>query len=150
MKPIYTLLVLPLFISLQACQEETGFEEIELTLDTEPFYEIRLETSSNVRIFHSNNYRVVLRGQEYAVNDVLVNVYQDILTIEETYHSDLEIEIYVPDFSAITCLGSSLVYGEDVFHSHNFWISYVGSGEIDFAIEAENLFVGQIGSAYIY
>lgn len=150
MKPIYILPLLSLFVAFLSCEVDPGINEIELNLDTDPFYDIRLETSSGIQIFHSDEHRVLIRGRENDVNDVQVNVRNELLTIEEDHHADLEIEIYVSDLSSISNIGSSLVYGEDIFYSHKFWISQIGSGEIDFAVETDDLFVTQLGSGYIY
>jgi hypothetical protein len=150
MKPLYLLPLLAFFSTFLSCEVDPVFNEIELDLETDPFYDIRLETSSPVSIYQSDEHRVVIRGRENDVNDVQVNVRNELLTIEEDHHADLVIEIYVSDLSSISNIGSSLVYGEDIFYAHNFWISQIGSGEIDFAVETDDLFVTQLGSGYIY
>lgn len=152
MKPLFPILLVAVVISLLSCEDENGIREIELSLETLAFDRIRLETSSDIRIIQSSDYKVVLRGREKDVNDVDVNVINDRLTIEEHHHQqELEIKIYVPEISQLQCIGSSLVYGESYFsQTRNMDISLEGSGEIDFAIETEDVDLELTGSGYIY
>ncbi len=99
MKSIYTFsLVLTLF-SLMSCEiESEGINVIEVTLETDDFDEIRLESSSVVRIIQSDEFKVILRGREKDVDDVEVRVVNNRLTIEENrdHPHDFLIKIYVP------------------------------------------------------
>lgn len=152
MKSFYPILLIAVVVGFISCQDETGIREIELSLETLPFDRIRLETSSDIRIIQSNEYKVVLKGRENDVDDVAVNVINDRLTIEEHHHQqEIEIKIYVPEISQLQSIGSSLVYGESYFsQDRNMDISLEGSGEIDFAIETDDVDVELIGSGYIY
>lgn len=154
MKSIYFFLLITLFTAITSCEEEYGIEDIVLTLDTHPFDEIQLETSADISVIQSNDYRVVISGRERDVYDVEVRVLNDRLIVEERGHNhreDLLIEIYVPELSRLRSTGSSLVYGESFFtQDRNMDITLDGSGEIDFAIDMDNLDIELNGSGYIY
>ena len=154
MRSTYTLLTAALFLMLfTACDDENGIQEIELTLETIPFDRIRLETSSDVRIIQSNEFKVVIRGMERDVNDIDVDVFNDRLVIDEHgfQHNEVEIDVFVDEISELESIGSSQVYGESFFtQSRNMDITLSGSGEIDFAVETEDLDVLLEGSGYIY
>src|SRR5687767_13606668 len=153
MKSLYPALLICLLTGIVACNDDSGIQEIELTLDTEYFDRIRLETSSDVRIIQSDIFRVVLTGEERDVNDVEVNVINDRLTIDEngSNHQDLLIKIYVPEISELQSLGSSFIFGESHFtQNRDLNISLTGSGEIDFAIDTDDLDVELSGSGDIF
>lgn len=153
MKSAYLFALLVITGSLTSCIDEFGTDHIEVTYDTVSFDRIRLETSSDVRIFQSNIYKVVVRGEERDVDDTEVRVNNDRLVIEEHGHidSDHEIEIYVPEISELESIGSSLVYGESEFtQNRNLDLILTGSGEIDFYADVDNLDVRLSGSGYIY
>lgn len=154
MKSIYTLLIASCIVGLAACElEDNGIQEIELTLDTLPFDRIRLESSSDIRIIQSDNFRVVVRGRERDVNDVDVRVVGDQLTIEEhgNHPDGFLIQVYVPEISRLECLGSSLIYGESNFtQNRNLDITLSGSGELDFAVFTDDLDLELTGSGYVY
>ncbi|MDQ3016011.1 MAG: hypothetical protein M3R25_04735, partial [Bacteroidota bacterium] len=62
MKIEYTLLTAILLLSLVSCElDSEGINQIEAILETDPFDEIRLESSSNVRIIQADEYKVVLK-----------------------------------------------------------------------------------------
>ncbi len=153
MKSMYTVLILSLVIGLVACDDENGIQEIELTLDTLPFDEIRLEGSSDIRIIQSDIHRVTIQGRERDVNNVEVRVVNDKLIVEEHGNNptDLLIQVYVPEISKLECSGSSLIYGESHFtQDRNIDISLSGSGELDFAIDTDDLDLEITGSGYVY
>jgi hypothetical protein len=153
MKSVYTLLFASLLIGIASCDFEDGIRDIELTLETQPFDRIRLETSSDVKIFQSNHHRVVIRGRERDVNDVEVRVVNDRLTLEEHgfQDEDIVIEVYVPEISQLESIGSSFVYGESYFaQDRNMDIALAGSGDIDLAIETDDLDLELSGSGYVY
>lgn len=153
MKPAYLLALLVITVSLTSCIDEFGTDRIAVTYDTVPFDRIRLETSSDVRIFQSNTFQVIVRGEERDVNDTEVRVNNDRLVIEEHgfIDGDQEIEIYVPEIGELESTGSSLVYGESEFsQNRNLDLILTGSGEIDFYADVDNLDVRLSGSGYIY
>ena len=153
MKSLYAFLFASLLFGFYSCELEDGIQDIELTLDTQAFDRIRLETSSDVKIFQSDHHRVIIRGRERDVNDVEVRVVNDRLTIEERgfQDEDLVIEVFVPEFTQLECFGSSFVYGESYFiQDRNMDISLVGSGDLDLAIETDDLDLELIGSGDIY
>ncbi len=154
MKSFYTFsLVLTLF-SLMSCDiDSEGINVIEATLETDDFDEIRLESSSDVRIIQSDEFKVILRGREKDVDDVEVRVINNKLTIEENrdHPNDFLIKIYVPELSELDCTGSSYVYGESYFtQNRNMDIRVSGSGELDFAIDTDDVDLNLIGSGYVY
>lgn len=84
MKSIYTFSLALSLISLMSCEiDSEGVNVIEATLETDHFDEIRLESSSEVRIIQSDEFKVILRGREKDVEDVEVRVINNKLTIEE-------------------------------------------------------------------
>lgn len=153
MKYAYLSSLFLVLVSLSSCWDEYGYEEIAVTYDTVPFDRIRLETSSNIRIIQSNEYKVIVRGQKRDVDDTEVRVNSDRLVIEEHGHidNDQRIEIYVPEISELENTGSSLVYGESEFtQNRSMDLTMTGSGEIDMYVDVDNLDVRLTGSGYIY
>lgn len=148
--------VLPLFLLfgliLSSCDDYHGVEEIELNLETNPFDEIRLYTSSDIRIIQSSEYRVIITGEANDVNDIQVRVVSGRLTIEEhnTRDEDLLIKIHVPDISQLQSFGSSFVYGESHFQqTRDLEILVEGSGDVDFAISTDDVEVEISGSGSV-
>lgn len=153
MKAVYTLLAFYLMLGLTGCSDHQGIRYLEVAFDTLPFDRIRLETSADVKIIQSNTPRVIIRGEERDINDISVRVINDRLTLEERgqHPDDLEIEVYVAEISQLECPGSSLIYGESYFtQNRNMDINMSGSGELDFAIDTDDLDVELSGSGYIY
>lgn len=154
MKSIYTFSVALALISFISCGVDSdGINVIEATLETDDFDEIRLESSSDVRIIQSDEFKVILRGREKDVEDVEVRVINNKLTIEENneHPNDFLIKIYVPELSELDCTGSSYVYGESYFtQDRNFDIRVSGSGELDFAIDTDDVDLNLTGSGYVY
>jgi hypothetical protein len=153
MKSGYLPYVSAFLISLIACRYEPGIREVNVTFDTIPFDRVRLETSSDVRIIQSDAFQVSIQGMENDVADIDVRVINDKLTIEEHGHhpDELVIKVFVPEISKLECTGSSLVYGESNFQQdRNMDISLEGSGELDFAIETDDVDLEQSGSGYVY
>ena len=153
MNKLYAFLLALVSLGLFSCEDEFGVEEIEVTYDTIPFDRIKLETSSNIRIIQSNEYKVSVRGEERDVNDTEVSVENDRLVIREHGHIDNDqvIKIYVPEISQLESNGSSLVYGESEFsQNRSMDIKLIGSGEIDMYVDIDNLDVELTGSGYMY
>ncbi len=154
MKSIYTFSVVLTLFTVMSCEvDSAGINVIEAILETDHFDEIRLESSSDIRIIQSDEFKVILRGREKDVEDVEVRVVNHKLTIEENreHPNDFLIKIYVPELSELDCTGSSYVYGESYFtQDRNFDIRVSGSGELDFAIDTDDVDLNLTGSGYIY
>lgn len=153
MKNTYLLLVSTLLITLYACDDDYNSQPIDVTYDTLPFEDIRLETSSDVRIIQANYFQVIISGPQTDVNNTNVFVDQGQLVIDEFgHHADNEvIRIYVPVFNQLESTGSSNVYGESQFHQNgNMELILSGSGEIDMYVDADNLDAYLSGSGAIY
>lgn len=59
--------------------------------------------------------------------------------------------MFVPEISELECIGSSLIYGESFFtQNRNIAILLSGSGELDFAIDTDDLDLELTGSGYVY
>ena len=102
MKILYSLLLTISIAFLVSCDDDNGIQEIELSLETNPFDRIRLESFSDIRIIQSGIHKVVIRGLERDVNDVEVRVINDRLTIEESNHNaEVEIQVFVPENSEL-------------------------------------------------
>ena len=153
MKYIYVLLIATTFFSLSSCDDDYGTREIDITYDTLPFEYIRLETSSDIRIFQAAYFQVTVTGEERDVNDTHVFVDQGQLIIEEHGHTHGTqiIRIYVPEFSQLESLGSSYVYGESQFHQNESMDIFLdGSGDIDMYVDVDNLDILVSGSGSMF
>lgn len=154
MKNNYTLLLGMAFLGISACcLDEQGIEEQEVTYETIPFDEIRLESSSNIYIVQANEYKVTVRGQKRDINDTDVEVHNGRLLVKEHGHidEDQEITIYVPEIRYLESFGSSLVYGQTQFIQNlNMGITLTGSGEIDMYVDVDDLDLKLTGSGYVY
>jgi hypothetical protein len=153
MKCKYFILLITGTLGLMSCEDEKGIEEIEVIYDTVPFDQIRLETSSSVRIIQSTSYKVSVQGLKRDVDDTEVRVIQDKLTITEHGHiADHHlIKVYLPEISLLECTGSSLVYGETEFRQNrDMDLRLSGSGELDMYVDTDQLDVYLTGSGYVY
>jgi len=152
MKTNYLLLLLPLAAFL-SCEYEPGINQVEVTYDTIPFDLIELETSSDVRIIQSDVFKVSIQGFQSDVDEVNVSVNNDQLTIDEhrDHPDDFLIKIFVPEISHLDCNGSSFVFGESIFQQNrNMDIRHNATGELNFAVETEDLDLELTNSGYAY
>lgn len=139
-------------LGLISCEDDFSGPPTTATYDLPSFSRIELETVSNISVYQSSVFQVIVEGRESDVNDTEVFVSGDLLVIREhgSIHPDQHITIYVPAILELDSYGSSYIYGETEFtqtiplNIHDF-----GSGDIDFFIRTDVVNVRNTGSGDI-
>ncbi len=149
MKTILIPILLLLVLGLVSCEDDFSGPPTIATYDLTPFNRIELETASNISVYQSSIFQVVVEGRESDVNDTDVFVSGDLLVIREhgSIHPDQHISIYLPGILELNAYGSSYIYGETEFsQAIPFGINDFGSGDIDFYIDTDIVNVRNTGS----
>lgn len=139
-------------IVLAGCTEHGPFERQEKIVETEPFDRIRYSGSSEVRVYESDVFQVILNGRKIDLDRTDVEVVGGRLIIEEKKQIDRDqlIEIYTSDLTELEVNGSGEVEVVSTFpHQDNFNLSLNGSGEIEINVDCTELDIDQTGSGEI-
>lgn len=151
MKLLYSLTVLLISTLLLSCTDD-NLERVEVVYDTVPFERIRLETVSDIKVYQSNEYRVVVEGERRDADRVHVKVSNNLLVVEEKGNiiGDQIIRVYLPTLRRLESEGTSWVYGETQFvQLESIDLANYGTGEVDLYVDIDKLNVELFGTGAV-
>ncbi len=112
-------------------------------LNLNDFNSLELNIDAEVRLTQGNPQRVVVEGQRNIIDLLEIDVRNDNWDIEfdrcVRRSEDLKIFITIPDIKTLQVGGSGLIFGENTFVGDDLILRISGSGDIDLAVDVEDI-----------
>ncbi|MEM6967518.1 MAG: head GIN domain-containing protein [Bacteroidota bacterium] len=156
--------ILAMVLLMTACQDNgnNGLfncirgegDKVTQILDIELFHSIRLRGSSNVFVTQSNDFQVIIQGQQNIIDNIELDIQDGRWDIEfeecqRNFHK-LNFYVTIPEVKLLEVSGSGDIIGENEFTGNHFDLKIDGSGNIDVAIaDAEQIDTRISGSGKI-
>lgn len=125
------------------CEKGEG-ETVSRTLELESFHSIVVDVSADVFLQQGDVQSITVEGQENIIDLLELDVRNETWEIDFNKNcvrqdQDLKIFITIPDIQRLEIDGSGNLTGENLFVLDNLNLLIDGSGDLDVAVEAEEV-----------